>query len=154
VLKRKRKPEVVPGTRKLISADLKVSTRFVCDSVYEGGVCGLSFCCVQSPPNKDGDFACYTYKAQFGNNDPRWVSGKHHPPVGRERELEKVNVSNVVVLVPKLLLSKKFPQSVVAAIKTHPAYRRVGKKADSVGADSDSEDEQPLSQRVLNLVAA
>jgi hypothetical protein len=122
--------------------DLTEKVVFVCHAQYEGGVHGLCLCIVATEPDENGDFLCYTYKSQYPNDDPKWVTGRHYPPKGGERVKEPVNASNVMVIVPKLLKSRKFQKTVLSAIKTHPAYHRVGKKS----ADS-SEDDEPLGIR-------
>ena len=137
---RPRHPRVRPS-------DMKPPQRFVCDCEFEGGVRGLALCVVLSEPDGGGDFACYTYKAAYPNTDTRWVRGKHHAPQGRERVPEVVNVRSVVVLVAELLKNKTFPQAVVSAIETHPAYHRMGKKA-APEDESEDEEDAPLGVRV------
>ena len=133
--------EKANGAKKVRLVDLKPKQLFVCDCEFEGGVGGLALCVVVAPPDKNGDFKCYSYKSQYANVNPKWVTGKHYKPIGGERKEEPVNASNVMVLVPDLLRSKAFPKQVLAAIKTHPAYQRVGKK---LAPDSNPDDDVPL----------
>lgn len=151
--KRKKPPGEGAPRKQLRVGDLKKGVRFVCHAEYphvDGySVGGLCLCIVESSPDRNGDFAVKTYKGSKANDDPLWPQGKHYPPIGREGSFSKVNVRNVVVVVAALNVAKTFPKAVISAILTHPAYRRMGKKTDSMAAASDSEDDDvPLGVRV------